>query len=318
MPHANSESPLAGKVALVTGAGGGLGREYALLLARRGAKVIVNDYGGSLDGQKGTISRAQTVVNEIQAEGGQAMADGHDVSQHGEVKSMVEDAVKAFGTIHILVNNAGTAGQLSTHDNVNEASFRRTWEIAALGTVLLISAVWPLMEKQNYGRIVNTSSDSIYGFGGGGDGGYPSSKGAVFALTKDLGKFSPRHGIKINGVLPSAASRMSDLAPVIKKITRTYFETAKVAVFVVALASEECPVSGELFSVGGGRAARTTLVTFPGHCSDTVEGYLDGFDQVMGNVDDAYIPKDTLDQVSYAIKNATGTDVGRIDLNDAV
>lgn len=306
---------LQNKVAIITGAGGGLGREYALLLASYGAKVIVNDYGGSLAGERGTISRAESVVQEIRAARGEAVADGHDISSKAEVQAMVDEAVKTYGTVHILVNNAGTAGQFSSHDDVNIASFRRTWEIAALGTILTISTVYPIMEKQHYGRIINTSSDSIYGLGAGGDTGYPSSKGAVFATTKDLGRFSEKHGIKINGILPSAASRMSDLSPLIKRITRTYFETSKVAFFVAALASEECPVSGELFSVGGGRAARTTFATFPGHSNETtVEGYLANFDKVMGDVKDCYVPTGCLDQVSYAIKHATGEDLGEIKL----
>ena len=316
MSSPGAKNSFAGKVAIITGAGGGLGREYALLLASLGAKVVVNDYGGSLDGEKGTISRAQSVVNEIKDAGGEATADGHDVSVQSEVKSIVDAAVETYGTVHILVNNAGTAGQASSHDNVNIPSFRRTWEIAALGTIMLISAVYPVMEKQHYGRIINTSSDSIYGFGGGGDGGYASSKGAVFGLTKDLGKFSPQHGIKINGVSPSAASRMSDLSPLIKTITRTYFGTRKVAVFVGALASEDCPTSGELFSVGGGRAARTTLATFPGCKSETVEGYLTNFDQVMGEPDEVFIPSDCLAQVSYSVKHATGNDLGVIEMSN--
>jgi NAD(P)-dependent dehydrogenase (short-subunit alcohol dehydrogenase family) len=303
------------KVAIITGAGGGLGREYALLLASYGVKVVVNDYGGSLDGERGNISRAAQVVEEIESSGGSAVASGHDISIQSEVQAMVAGAVAKYGTIHILVNNAGTAGQFSSHDNVNVASFRRTWEIAALGTILVTSTVYPIMEKQRYGRIVNTSSDSIYGFGGGGDTGYASSKGAVFATTRDLGRFSEKHGIKINGVLPSAASRMSDMAPTIKRITRTYFETAKVAVFVAALASEECPVSGEMFSVGGGRAARTTLATFPGHSKETTpEGFLANFDKVMGKSEDAFVPNDCLDQVTYSIKHATGVDLGTIEM----
>lgn len=306
------------KVAIVTGAGGGLGREYALLLASYGAKVVVNDYGGSLDGERGTVTRAEAVVEEITAAGGIAIADEHDISIQEEIKAMVEGTVAKFGTVHILINNAGVAGQFSTHDDVNVASFRRTWEIAALGTILTTSAVYPIMQKQNYGRIINTSSDSIYGLGAGGDTGYASSKGAVFATTKDLGRFSEQHGIKINGVLPSAVSRMSDLSPVIKRITHTYFETHKVAFFVAALASEECPVSGELFSVGGGRAARTTLATFPGHANETTaEGFLANFDKVMGDESDIYVPTDCLDLVSYAIKHATGQDVGKIKLEDS-
>ncbi|KAH6677851.1 hypothetical protein F5X68DRAFT_270240 [Plectosphaerella plurivora] len=314
MSHAKLTS-LQGRVAIVTGAGGGLGREYALLLARYGARVVVNDYGGTLDGKRGDSARAQAVVNEIKAAGGEASADGHDVSIQSEVHELVENTIATYGTVHILVNNAGVAGSNSSHDAVNEASFRRTWEIAALGSILLISAVYPTMEKQGYGRIINTSSDSIFGMGAGGDGGYVSSKGAVYGLTRELGRMSPRHGIKINGVLPSAVSRMSDMSPVIKRITHDYFKTHLVADFVATLASEECPVSGELFSVGGGRAARTTLATVPGHCGESSpEGYLANFDKVMGTTEELYVPTDTLDQVRYAIKHATGTDPGRIEM----
>jgi NAD(P)-dependent dehydrogenase (short-subunit alcohol dehydrogenase family) len=309
------EAGLAGRIAIVTGAGGGLGREYALLLAKRGVKVVVNDYGGTLDGVKGTTARADEVVAEIEEAGGTAVANGSDVSVQEEVRALVALAVQTFGRVDILINNAGTAGQASAHNKINVESFRRTWEIACLGSVLLISEVYDLMERQGYGRIVNTSSDSIYGFGGGGDGGYASSKGAVYALTRDLGRFSEQHGIKINGVLPSAVSRMSDLSPIIKTITHQYFKTEKVAVFVAALASEQCPVSGELFSVGGGRAARTTLATFPGHTSESVEGFLSNFNAVMGSAEDAFIPSDTMEQVSFAISHATGVHVSKADLN---
>ncbi|KXJ85360.1 hypothetical protein Micbo1qcDRAFT_128177 [Microdochium bolleyi] len=317
MTAAGTSASLQGRVAIVTGAGGGLGREYALLLAAHGARVVVNDYGGSLDGKKGTPERANAVVQEIRAKGGEALGDGSDISLQSEVQQLVQKTIDEYGTVDILVNNAGTAGSFdSSHDNVNVDSFRRTWEIAALGTIMLISAVYPTMQKQGYGRIINTSSDSLFGMGAGGDGGYVSSKGAVYGLTRDLGRMSPQHGIKMNGVLPSAASRMSDLSPVIKRITRQYFHTHLVADFVVALASENCPVSGELFSVGGGRAARTTLATVPGHCNETKpEGYLANFGAVMGKTEDLYVPTDVLDQVSYAIRHATGEDLGTIDLN---
>ncbi|KAH6871810.1 hypothetical protein B0T10DRAFT_500209 [Thelonectria olida] len=303
------------RVAIVTGAGGGLGREYALLLAAYGAKVVVNDYGGSLDGERGTASRAAAVVDEIKAKGGEAVADGHDISIQSEVQELVQNTLNTYGTIHILINNAGTAGKPSAHDNVDVKSFQRTWEIAALGTIMLISAVYPTMQKQSYGRIINTSSDSLIGMGAGGDGGYVSAKGATFGLTRDLGRMSHVHGIKINGIMPSAASRMSDMSPVIKRITHQYFQPHLVADFIIALASEECPVSGELFSVGGGRAARTTLATVPGHTHEvSPEGYLANFDQVMGTLEDMYVPKDTLDLVSYAIRQATGEDLGTISL----
>jgi NAD(P)-dependent dehydrogenase (short-subunit alcohol dehydrogenase family) len=303
---------LKGKVAIITGAGGGLGREYALALASHGVKVVVNDYGGSLGGQRGTSSRAQSAVDEIVAAGGEAIADGHDISNKQEVESMVSDAVAIFGTVHILINNAGIPGQFGAGNgkvSVDPALFLRTIEIAALGTILCTSAVYPIMDKQKYGRIINTSSDTIFGMGSGGDGGYAASKGAVFAMTRDLGRFSTNDGIKINGVLPSASSRMSALDPVTKKICEEHFSAAKVAQFVCALAAEECPVSGELFSVGAGRAARTTLATVPGSNQERVEGYLENFDKVMGVGQSLYVPKDCLDQVSYTVRNATGSEL---------
>ncbi|VUC36316.1 unnamed protein product [Clonostachys rosea] len=180
----------------------------------------------------------------------------------------LQRAVAEYGTVHILVNNAGTAGKMSSHDNVNVESFRRTWEIATLGSIMLISAVYPIMEQQHYGRIINTSSDSMIGMGAGEDGG-----------------------------------------------TRQYFETHLVADFVVALATEACPVSGELFSVGGGRAARATFAPVPRHAKETTpDAYLNNFEQVMEKTEDLFVPADVLDLVSYAIKHATGEDLGKINL----
>jgi NAD(P)-dependent dehydrogenase (short-subunit alcohol dehydrogenase family) len=112
------------KLAILTGAGGSLGREYALLLASYGAKVVVNDYRGTLDAQRGTMPRAAQVVEEIQSSGGSATASGHDISTHSEVQAMVSEAVAKYGTVHIFVNNAGTSGQFSSHDNINVDSFR--------------------------------------------------------------------------------------------------------------------------------------------------------------------------------------------------
>lgn len=212
-----------GKVAIVTGAGGGLGRLYAMELAKRGAMVVVNDYGGNLEGEGGTSARAQTVADEIKAAGGVALADGHDVSAAVDVKAIVAITVKEFGTIDILVNNAGISGKMSPHDDVDADAFMRVLEISVLGTTLMTSACYPWMAKQKYGRIINTSSNAIYGFGAGGDCAYSASKAAVFAITRELGRWAPRDGIKINCVMPSAASRMGDLSEGTKKVTRTYF-----------------------------------------------------------------------------------------------
>lgn len=213
-----------GRVAIVTGAGLGLGRLYALELASRGAKVVVNDYGGTLDGQAGTSARAQAVVDEITTAGGIALADGHDISIEDQVRALVASTVNKFGAIDILVNNAGISGKLSPHDNVDARAFMRVIEVAVLGTTLMTSACYSIMAKQKYGRIVNTSSNAIYGFGAGGDCAYGASKAAVFAITRELGRWSQRDGIRINCVMPSAASRMGDLSEATKKVTRTYFK----------------------------------------------------------------------------------------------
>jgi NAD(P)-dependent dehydrogenase (short-subunit alcohol dehydrogenase family) len=299
-----------GRVAIVTGSGRGLGREYAMLLASQGAKVVVNDYGGTLEGEAGSPTPAQAVADEITQAGGVAIADGHDVSDKASTIKIVERTMAEFGRVDILINNAGISGKPSSHADLNGAAFMRVMEIAVLGSQYMTSAVWDIMEKQNYGRIVNVSSDAIIGFGAGGDCAYSASKGATFALTRDLGRFSSSRGIKINAIMPSGTSRMGDLSDGSKMITRTYFAADKCAPMVVALCSEECPVSGECFTTGAGRAARMTLATFPGHTQEsTAQGFLDNWSDVFGDIKDAYIPTDTLDHVRYGVKHASGLEV---------
>nr|KAK5448274.1 hypothetical protein LTR18_001362 [Exophiala xenobiotica] len=295
-----------GKVAVVTGAGLGLGRLYALALAARGAKVLVNDYGGNLEGQAGAITRAQSVVDEIKAAGGIAVAHNGDVSR--DAKDIVQAAVQEFGTVDILINNAGITGKISPHDNVDSAAFMRVLEISVLGTALVTSAAYSVMAKQRYGRMVNVSSNAIYGFGAGGDCAYGAAKGATFAMSRELGRWSERDGIKINCIMPSAASRMTDLSEGTKKVS-AYFPREGVVPFVVALCSEECPTSGEVFTASANRAARETLATFPGVNSDNPEGYLKDWDKVMGKGDVPYLADSTLDQVKYIIRHAHGTEM---------
>jgi NAD(P)-dependent dehydrogenase (short-subunit alcohol dehydrogenase family) len=222
--HADSthiKMSVAGQVAIVTGGGRGLGRLYALALARRGAKVLVNDYGGDLEGRQGSTSVAQCVVDEIKAQGGVAVAHGGDVAK--DYTAIVDAALHEFGTVHILINNAGITGKMSPHDKVDPAAFRRVLDISVLGTAMLTSVVYPIMAKQRYGRIINSSSNAIYGLGVGDDCAYAASKAATFAMTRQLGRWSERDGIKINCTMPAAASRMGDLSEGTKFVTRTYF-----------------------------------------------------------------------------------------------
>ncbi|KAF2768273.1 NAD(P)-binding protein [Teratosphaeria nubilosa] len=297
---------VSGKVAIVTGAGLGLGRLYALALANAGAKVVVNDYGGTLEGQPGSITRAQSVVNEITQAGGEAIGDANDISTQDGVRSLVKRAVDRFDTVHILINNAGITGKTSPHDDVDGPAFMRVLEISVLGTTLMTSACYSIMAKQKYGRVVNVSSNAIYGFGAGGDCAYGASKGATFAITRELGRWSERDGIKINCIMPSAASRMTFLSEGTKKVTETYFDPNGVVPFVVALVSDECPTSGEVYTASANRAARETLATFPGAKSDTAEGFLRQWDAVMGKGAAPYLADSTLDQVKYIVRQAHG------------
>lgn len=210
-----------GNVAIVTGAGLGLGRLYALALAAKDAKVIVNDYGGTLSGEAGSITRAKTVVSDILAAGGTAIAHNGDVSK--DAQDIIDTAVREFGTVDILINNAGIPGTISPHDDVDAAAFMRVLEVSVLGTTMVTSAAYSVMKSQGYGRIVNVSSNAIYGFGAGGDCAYGASKGAAFAITRELGRWSVRDGLNINCVMPSAVSRLAEMAEGTKRITRTSF-----------------------------------------------------------------------------------------------
>ncbi|KAF4334386.1 FOX2-hydratase-dehydrogenase-epimerase peroxisomal [Fusarium beomiforme] len=304
---------VSGRVAIITGAGGGLGREYAIALAAGGAKVVINDYGGTLDGQAGDSSRAQSVADEIVQKGGVAIADGHDVSVKANTLKIVQKAMDQFGRVDILINNAGISGRPSSHADLDGAAFMRVLEIGVLGSQFMTSAVWNIMQAQGHGRICYVSSDAIFGFGAGGDCAYTASKGATFAIARDLGRFSEQHGIKVNAILPSGTSRMGDLSEGSKFITRTYFDASKCAAAVVALCSDECPVSGECFTAAADRSARVTLATFPGHTRETsAQGFIQNWSAVFGNEKDIYVPTSTLDHVRYGVKHASGLEVENI------
>ena len=170
-----------GQVAIVTGAGGGLGREYALLLAAEGAQVVVNDYGGDTRGHRGSSAMADAVVEEILAAGGQAVADSSDVANEGA--DIVGRAISAFEGLHIVVNNAGIAGG-GTLDTIPMDEWHRMLAIHLGGTLSVARAAWPILRNQGYGRIVNTSSASVFGLPGSSV--YITAKAAIFGLTRAL------------------------------------------------------------------------------------------------------------------------------------
>jgi len=197
-----------GRVAIVTGAGGGLGREHALALAARGAKVIVNDLGGAVDGRGGSVSAAQAVVDEIRTRGGQALANGASVTDFAAVQAMVQQAVDAWGRVDILVNNAGILRDKS-FAKMDMADFRTVIDVHLMGAAHCCKAVWVQMQAQNYGRILmTTSSTGLYG--NFGQANYGAAKLAQVGLMQTLAIEGAKHGIHVNALAPTAATRMTE------------------------------------------------------------------------------------------------------------
>jgi NAD(P)-dependent dehydrogenase (short-subunit alcohol dehydrogenase family) len=197
-----------GRVAIVTGAGGGLGRLHALALAARGAKVVVNDLGGSRDGSGASASAAQAVVDEIRAAGGQAIANAASVTDFDAVQAMVQQAVDAWGRVDVLVNNAGILRD-KTFAKMDLADFRLVLDVHLMGAVHCTKAVWPLMTEQKYGRIVmTTSSTGLYG--NFGQSNYGAAKLALVGLMQTLALEGAKHDIRVNCLAPTAATRMTE------------------------------------------------------------------------------------------------------------
>jgi len=197
-----------GRVAIVTGAGGGLGRQHALALARRGAKVLVNDLGGARDGSGGSVSAAQAVVDEIVAAGGEALANGASVTDAPAVQAMVQQAVDAWGRVDVLVNNAGILRDKS-FAKMELADFQLVVDVHLMGAVNCTKAVWPLMNAQKYGRIVMTTSSSGL-YGNFGQSNYGAAKMALVGLMQTLSLEGAKNDVRVNCLAPTAATRMTE------------------------------------------------------------------------------------------------------------
>ena len=197
-----------GRVAIVTGAGGGLGRQHALALARRGAKVLVNDLGGAVDGSGGTVTAAQAVVDEIRAAGGEALANGASVTDFAAVEAMVQQAIDAWSRVDILVNNAGILRDKS-FAKMDMADFRLVVDVHLMGAANCCKAVWPHMVAQQYGRILmTTSSTGLYG--NFGQANYGAAKLAQVGLMQTLAIEGAKYHIHVNALAPTAATRMTE------------------------------------------------------------------------------------------------------------
>lgn len=244
------------KVAIVTGAGGGLGRSHALQLAERGAKVVVNDLGGNVDGTGGSSEAADKVVEEIKAAGGEAISNGSSVTDKSGVNKLVEDTMSAFGRIDILINNAGVLRDKS-FAKVTLDDFEFVVDVHLMGSVYCTKAVWPIMVEQNYGRIVMTSSSSGI-FGNFGQSNYGAAKMGVVGLMNTLKIEGKKYNIKVNSLVPVAATRMTENLGMPDAV----FESLKpetVSPAVIFMSSENAP-DGAMISAGAGVFAKAEIV----------------------------------------------------------
>lgn len=251
------------RVAIVTGAGAGLGRSHALGLAERGAKIVVNDLGASTDGSGQNESAAHAVVAEIEAKGGTAMAHGADVADPAQVADMVAAAMARWGRIDILVNNAGILRD-KTFAKMDLADFRKVIDVHLMGSANCCHAVWPIMRQQGYGRIVLTASASGL-YGNFGQSNYGAAKAAMVGLMNVLHLEGQRDDIRVNTLAPTAATRMTeDLMP---DEALALLRPETITPGVLYLVSEDGP-SRTILSAGAGVFAQTRIYETQGHLID--------------------------------------------------
>lgn len=247
-----------GQVAIVTGAAAGMGRATALLLAQRGASVVVNDPAVSVDGLGQRISSAELVVKQIEAEGGRAIAETTAVGTHEAARAIVSAAMDAYGRIDMLINNAGIV-RPGPFGAIDDSAVDLVHAVNLTGPFALMRAVWPTMRDQGYGRIVNVSSSGA--LGSGISGPYATSKAGLIGLTKDAGIAGRPLGIKVNAIMPAAYTALMDNHP--DRAYREWFRRfapERVAAVTAFLVSREVPCTGEIFAAGGGRISRIAFI----------------------------------------------------------
>lgn len=263
-----TEHRFEGRVAIVTGAGRGIGRAHARLLAARGASVVVNDLGSSMQGEGVDVGPAETVAAEIVAAGGEAAADASDVATSDGAAALVDRALERYGRIDIVVNNAGIMRWGGLPD-VEVADLERHLAVHVLGTFGTLRAAWPHLVLQGYGRIVNTTSSGVFGLPA--NLAYATAKGGVLGLTRSLATAGADHGITVNCIAPAAMTRMAGRpAAAGEPDADDPMAPDLVAPMVAFLAHEACPVTGEVYAAGAGRFARIFLASTPGYVHEGV------------------------------------------------
>ncbi len=286
-----------GKVAIITGAGGGLGRAHALELARRGARIVVNDLGGSVNGDGGDVGPAQAVVQEILDLGGEAVADTNSVATYEGGAAVVQTAVDAFGTVDVVVNNAGILRDKSFH-NLDQAMIDAVIQVHLLGAFYVTQPAWQIMREKGYGRIVSTSSNSGL-LGNFGQTNYGAAKMGLVGFTKALAQEGRKRNVLANVIAPGARTRMTEelLGPIADAL-----DPELVSPVVVYLASDQCDVTGQILSVGGGRVSRVVVAEPLGYYSEdlTPEQVRDNWDAIA-SLDDLIVPENANEEIGQLL-----------------
>jgi NAD(P)-dependent dehydrogenase (short-subunit alcohol dehydrogenase family) len=276
-----------GKVVIITGAGGGLGRQHALLMASRGALLVINDLGGSVDGSGSDKGAAERVVDEITALGGEAVADTNSVATPEGGKAIVQTAVDAFGKVDVVVNNAGILRDKAFH-NMEPELLDPVIDVHLKGAFNVTRPAWSIMKEQGYGRIVSTSSAAGI-FGNFGQTNYGAAKMGLVGFTRVLAVEGAKYNIKANAIAPLALTRMTEslMGGLGDKL-----DPGLVSPLVAFLAHEDCPVTGQTFSVGGGRVAHVFIAETQGyhHADLSLEDVRDNWGTIT-------------DQSGYAVPN---------------
>ncbi len=276
-----------GQVAVVTGAGGnpGLGRAHAMLLASRGAKVVVNDLGVGPDGRSVLPSDPRAVVSEITAAGGEAIADLHSVADEAGARAVIRTALDAWGRVDILINNAGI-GVVSGFDEIEPAHLERVIGVHLMGSIWMCRAVWPHMQEAGYGRIVNTTSGGMWGMHGLTI--YGTAKFGVYGLTRGLALEGGPYGIRVNAVSPGGVTNSfhhfyTIHDPEALKAFMGHQPAELVSPMVAFLAHRSCELTGGLFDSSGGTVTARLFGTTPGYSNPelTVEDVRDHLAEIL-------------------------------------
>lgn len=297
-----------GRTAVITGAGGNpsIGRAHALLLAARGANVVVNDIGSDPEtpGYSGSAS-AVSVAQEIRALGGRAIADQHSVATAEGAAAIIRTAIDAFGSIDILINNAGIS-IAAPFDAMSARDFQRHIDINLMGSVWTCRAAWPHMRSRGYGRIVNTTSGALAGFAW--LSAYGTSKGGVFSLTRALAAEGAALGIKVNALNPGAFTRMvaaqqEESSPMYQH-AKEHLPPEMVSPVVAFLAHDNCPVTGECIESVGGEVRRLYIARTSGFTDHglTVETVAERWQEVMAGAHESIIGQGAMDPTQWNVK----------------